>query len=57
VSTPAAGELDTYLNTDIENVEDALAWWKWQHSTYPHLSHMALDFLTIPGTSVAQHLM
>jgi hypothetical protein len=50
-STPAAGELDAYLNMDIY----AFAWWKWQRSTYPRLSCVALDFLTIPGTSVAQH--
>jgi hAT family C-terminal dimerisation region len=47
--TSAIGELDAYLNADIEEVEDALAWWKQQCSTYPHLSRMALDFLTIPG--------
>ncbi|KAJ8581222.1 hypothetical protein M405DRAFT_633820 [Rhizopogon salebrosus TDB-379] len=44
-STPAAGELDAYLNMDIY----AFAWWKRQRSTYPHLSCVALDFLTTPG--------
>ncbi len=34
---------------DPENVEDALAWWNEQHAMYPHLSHMALNYLSIPG--------
>lgn len=42
-------ELDQYLGSDIEVVDDALAWWyEWQ-DMYPHLSRMALDHLTIPG--------
>jgi hypothetical protein len=31
-----------------ENVKDPLKWW-WEHRrTYPTLSHMALDYLSIP---------
>ena len=29
---------------------DVLKWWHEQHSKYPQLSHMVLDYLTIPGT-------
>ena len=42
-------ELDRYLSTDPEHVTDAIAWWYEKHSIYPHLHHMALDYLTIPG--------
>ncbi|KIM61748.1 hypothetical protein SCLCIDRAFT_51980, partial [Scleroderma citrinum Foug A] len=31
---------------------DALKWWHEQHSKYPRLSCMALDYLTIPATSI-----
>ncbi|KIJ09043.1 hypothetical protein PAXINDRAFT_88030, partial [Paxillus involutus ATCC 200175] len=34
---------------DIDNV---LKWWLRQAKTYLHLSRMALDYLTIPATSV-----
>lgn len=42
-------ELDAYLSTDIEDVDDALLWWHKRCHTFPHLSCMALDYLTIPG--------
>src|SRR6267154_5780799 len=45
----ASNKLDQYLNTDVEHVMDALAWWYDHCKTYPHLSCMALDYLTIPG--------
>lgn len=45
----ASNELDQYLNTDVKHVTDTLAWWYDYHNTYPHLSHMVLDYLTIPG--------
>jgi hypothetical protein len=54
-STPAAGELDAYLNMDIGKADNVFAWWKRQRSTYPPLSCVVLDFLTIPGMSVARH--
>ncbi|OBZ79948.1 putative AC transposase [Grifola frondosa] len=41
-------ELDIYLATDPEHVADALAWWHERRGTYPHLSRMALDYLSIP---------
>ena len=52
-------ELDSYLSTDIEHVIDPLAWWHERGGTYPHLSRMALDYLTIPGgssVSCSEHL-
>ncbi|KIM68762.1 hypothetical protein SCLCIDRAFT_20092 [Scleroderma citrinum Foug A] len=44
-------ELDTYLASDIEDVVDALKWWHERCSTYPCLSRMAFNYLTIPGIS------
>ena len=46
-------ELKSYLATGMEDVTpgDVLKWWHDQHSKYPQLSHMVLDYLTIPGTS------
>ena len=44
-------ELDAYLASDIEDISDALKWWHEHRATYLRLSHMALDYLTIPGTS------
>lgn len=48
----ACDELDTYLASDVEDVEDALKWWYEHRSNYPHLTHMALDYLTIPSKVV-----
>jgi len=42
-------ELDRYLTTDIEHVTDAIAWWHEHHATYPCLSRMALNYLSVPG--------
>ena len=42
-------ELAHYVSTDPEQVKDVLLWWHEHKSMYPHLSHMALDYLTIPG--------
>ena len=44
-------KLNFYLSTDSEYIIDALAWWVGKHATYPHLSRMALNYLTIPGRS------
>lgn len=41
-----------YLRTDVEDVEDVLLWWYEHRSMYPQLSHMAMDYLTIPGKSI-----
>src|SRR5882757_6424682 len=42
-------ELDRYLSTDPEHVIDVLKWWTERKSMFPHLSRMALDYLSIPG--------
>ena len=42
-------ELDRYLSTDPEHVLDVLVWWYEHKGTYPRLSRMALDYLSIPG--------
>jgi hypothetical protein len=42
-------ELARYLSTDPEQVKDVLLWWHEHKSMYPHLSRMALDYLTIPA--------
>jgi len=42
-------ELDCYLNTDVGDVTDMIQWWYEHRDSYPHLSRMALDYLTIPG--------
>ncbi|KAF4610550.1 hypothetical protein D9613_006531 [Agrocybe pediades] len=41
-------ELDQYLSTDPENVKDALLWWHEKRHTFPKLSRMALDYLSVP---------
>jgi hypothetical protein len=42
-------ELDRYLSTDPEMVEEVLMWWHEHWGMYPYLSRMALDYLMIPG--------
>jgi hAT family C-terminal dimerisation region len=44
-------ELDRFLSTDPESVEDVLAWWYEKRHLFPRLSRMALDYLSIPGES------
>ena len=43
-------EFSCYLSTDIETVNNVLLWWIEHRASFPCLSHMALDYLTIPGT-------
>lgn len=43
-------ELDRYLSTDTEDVRDGLSWWYERRATFPCLSRMARDYLSIPGT-------
>lgn len=48
--TQAQDELEHYLATEHDrNVDNAIEWWIDHRSTYPRLSRMARDFLTIPG--------
>ena len=43
-------KLEKYLSTDCElHVDDGLLWWHEQKHIYPHLSRIALDYLSIPG--------
>lgn len=50
-SIDLVNELDRYLSADVEHVTDTIVWWHERRSSYPCLSRMALDYLTIPGTS------
>jgi len=47
--TDQRSELDRYLGSDVKNIIDALQWWNGHCKAYPHLSRIALDYLTIPG--------
>jgi hypothetical protein len=49
-------ELDRYLVMDVENVQDGLNWWYEKRCTFPRLSHMAQDYLSIPGKSALASL-
>jgi len=52
-------EYDIYLSTPTVPIEDARAWWQepTQRATFPHLSKMALDLLSIPAMSAEpEHL-
>ena len=43
-------ELDHYLSSGrIKGVDDPIKWWHDNQGSYPHLSQMARDYLTIPG--------
>jgi hypothetical protein len=42
-------KLDRYLSIDPEHIVDVLMLWTEKKSMYPCLSHMALDYLSIPG--------
>ncbi|KIY61148.1 hATC-domain-containing protein [Cylindrobasidium torrendii FP15055 ss-10] len=51
---PATGdELERFLSLAPENVPDVIQWWIDNCRSYPRLSRMALDYHTIPATSVA----
>ena len=45
-----ADELDRYLSSGrIKQVKDPIGWWHENQASYPCLSRMAMDYLTIPG--------
>ena len=46
-------EFDRYLSSEPETVKDSdvLTWWIERRKTYPRLSRMAIDYLSIPGMS------
>ncbi|EKM78496.1 hypothetical protein AGABI1DRAFT_60708, partial [Agaricus bisporus var. burnettii JB137-S8] len=46
-------ELEHYLSTEeFEEFTDPIGWWKGKTLTFPRLSRMAIDYLTIPATAV-----
>ena len=47
--TALADELTRYLAAPTEVAPDPLLWWTERQAIYPRLSHMALDYLCIPG--------
>jgi len=51
-SSGVVDEIGLYLSVETENVMDPIKWWCEKRKTYPRLSRMALDYLTIPATSV-----
>ncbi|TFK82775.1 hATC-domain-containing protein, partial [Polyporus arcularius HHB13444] len=51
-SSELRDELERYLSSDPEHTTDALKWWYDRRAVYPTLSRMALDYLSIPATSV-----
>lgn len=53
-SSSVMDEVQHYLSTDAEYIapdQDVLSWWRSKAKTYPWLSCMAHDYLSIPGTT------
>jgi hypothetical protein len=48
-SSELRDDLDHYLSTDPEQVNNILVRWNDRKASFPSLSRMALDYLTIPG--------
>ena len=49
-ATAIQDELATYLSTGRDlRIVDGLRWWYEHKHLYPHLSRMAIDYLSIPG--------
>ena len=51
--TELCDELDRYLSTNPEHTANVLGWWYERCGTFPQLSHMALDYLSILGKSLS----
>jgi len=45
-------EIDHYLAADIEHADNPLKWWHACWEVYPQLARMAMDYLSIPPTSI-----
>ena len=45
-------ELECYLSTDPEHVNDICAWWYERREAYPCLHSMALNYHTVSGAYV-----
>jgi hypothetical protein len=43
--------------SDVENITDALRWWYERQAAFPHLSHMAWDYLSISGGFSQHHFV
>jgi hypothetical protein len=52
VTAARVSEIDDYLRLPVEPVSDPLKWWNDNCHMYPSLSRMALDYLSVPGTSM-----
>ena len=52
--TDLGSELTHYLATEVEHIADPITWWHECFGSYPHLSRMALDYLTISGKPFMQ---
>ena len=51
---PELGEAEKYLASDPASMDtDILVWWAQHKSTYPNLSRMARQFLSVPATSAS----
>ena len=48
-------KLNQYLGLTVENVKDPSKLWLDNCMDYPNLSHMALDYLSIPGEYCSSH--
>jgi hypothetical protein len=48
-SSSVEDELQCHLATDVKEVRDGLMWWHERRTTFPRLSRMAHDYLSIPG--------
>ena len=51
VTSRLKDELELYLECPVENVKNTFEWWVKNCTVYLRLSRMALDYLSIPGTS------
>jgi hypothetical protein len=51
-SLPVKDELTQYLSTGTLQTDSPLLWWHQNSHVYPRLSRMALDYLSIPSTTV-----
>jgi hypothetical protein len=54
ISSDIHNKLKSYLSTNTKDVKDALLWWHDQWASFPSLSCMAQDYLSIPGKQSIQ---
>ncbi|KDQ16696.1 hypothetical protein BOTBODRAFT_172809 [Botryobasidium botryosum FD-172 SS1] len=51
-TSEALDQLETYLTQDSFDCDEPLAWWSTKRSAWPELLQMAINYLSIPATSV-----